>query len=114
MKFTMPLLKKEDMVPILPITTSDASKVEDEPDAVAADGKLDASNKKLSTTSDTIKFKLKELGRILIEPYDKEKVFLFSDMQTWIISMQLLYCNTVYSCLRIFPVNLSFSGFAEA
>ena len=73
MKFTMPLLKKEDMVPILPITTSDASKVEDEPDVVA-DGKLD-SGKMLSTTSDTIKSKCKELGRVLLENYDNEKVF---------------------------------------
>ena len=107
----MPLLKKEDMVPILPITTSDASKVEDEPDAVAADGKLDASNKKLSTTSDTVKFKLKELGRILLEPYDKEKVL---NLQSWIRLLFCNYCNTVNSCVKIFLVNLLFSGFAEA
>ena len=68
------LKKKEAMDPILPITSPDASKVEEEPDVVAvADGKLDASK-----TADTIKIKLKELGRILMEPYDKEEVFLFA------------------------------------
>merc|ERR1719282_1887155 len=94
------------MVPILPITTSD---VEDEPDAVAADGKLDASNKKLSTTSDTLKFKLKELGRILIEPYDKEKdsqkpkskCDVVVDIVVWILGVVALFilgfnCGEIY------------------
>merc|ERR1719158_966830 len=95
------------MVPILPITSSDASKVEDEPDAVAADGKPDASNMKLSTTSDTIKFKLKELGRILIEPYDKEKDLQkpkcdnVVDMFIWILGVVALFilgfnCGEIY------------------
>ena len=58
MKFSMPLKKKEAMDPILPITSPDASKVEEEPDVVA-DGNLDVANSmKLSTNSDTIKAKV--------------------------------------------------------
>ena len=57
MKFSMPLKKKEAMDPILPITSPDASKVEEEPDVIA-DGKLDAICMKLSANSDTIKRKV--------------------------------------------------------
>ena len=58
MKFSMPLKKKEAMDPILPITSPDASKVEEKPDVVA-DGKLDSTiSMKLSTNSDTIKAKV--------------------------------------------------------
>merc|ERR1719282_2162159 len=107
------------MVPILPITTSD---VEDEPDAVAADGKLDASNKKLSTTSDTLKFKLKELGRILLEPYDKEKDSQkpkskgdnVVDIVIWILGVVALFilgfnCGEIYYHRKVETWNLEYN-----
>merc|ERR1719367_1725343 len=109
------------MVPILPITSSDASKVEDVSDVVA-NGKLDASKMKLSSTSDIIKIKLKELGRILVETYDKEKdsqkpkskCDVVVDIAVWILGDVALFilgfnCGEIYYHRKVETWNLEYN-----
>jgi len=94
MKFSMPLKKKEAMDPILPITSPDASKVEEKPDVVA-DGKLDAAiSMKLSTNSDTIK--AKDSSKKL-----KTKCDVVGDTAAWILGVVSLFtlgfiCGQIY------------------
>ena len=90
MKFSMPLKKKEAMEPILPITSPDASQVEEKPDVVA-DGKLDAAiSMKLNTNSDTIKTKVIFVNFFLFVVLD-----YFSNVHT-------ATCNTFHSFLANF------------
>jgi len=93
MKFSMPLKKKEAMDPILPITSPDASKVEEEPDVVAT-GKLDATSMKLRTNLDTVK--QKDSSR---KP--KTKCDLVGDIAAWILGVVTLFtlgfiCGQIY------------------
>ena len=90
MKFSMPLKKKEAMEPILPITSPDASKVEEKPDVVA-DGKLDAAiSMKLSKNSDIIQPKVIFVNFFLFVVLD-----YFSNVLT-------TTCNTFHSFLANF------------
>lgn len=94
MKFSMPLKKKEAMDPILPITSPDASKVEEKPDVVA-DGKLDSTiSMKLSTNSDTIKTKDSSKK-------PKTKCDVVGDTAAWILGVVSLVtlgfiCGQIY------------------
>ena len=90
MKFSMPLKKEEVMDPILPITSPDASKVEEKPDVVA-DGKLDAAiSMKLSKNSDIIQPKVIFVNFFLFVVLD-----YFSNVLT-------ATCNTFHSFLANF------------
>ena len=88
----MPLKKEEVMDPILPITSPDASKVEEKPDVVA-DGKLDpAISMKLNTNSDSIKPKVIFVNFYLCS----FGLYYFSN------AMYSTLCNTFHSFLANF------------